>query len=92
MAQLAQARQAFARVGAKLRLPEALAAPPKRLTRYRILESPGCRRIVLTHAPSGNGLDLRASESLSWKLQAWEDNYMVKVSAARGHLRSGARF
>lgn len=53
---------------------------PEYLTRYRILESPGTRRVVLT-ATQSHTIDKRAAESLAWKLMAWENNYMIRVSA-----------
>lgn len=41
-------------------------------THYRILESPGCRRVVLT-GPTGR-LDQRAAESLIWKVRFVSDD------------------
>lgn len=52
------------------------------LAHFRVLESPGCRRVVLT-GPSGR-LDGKAAESLLWKLRAWENNYLVKAVLLQG--------
>lgn len=53
--------------------------PPHLRQRYRILEESGCRRVVLT-TNHNNTLTARASESLMWKMMAWENNYHIRVS------------
>lgn len=55
---------------------------PGGLAHFRVLESPGCRRVVLT-GPTGR-LDGKAAESLMWKLRAWENNYLVKAVILHG--------
>lgn len=51
-------------------------------TQYRILESPGCRRVVLA-GPEGR-VDARTAESLLWKLQSWETNYLIQAVVLQG--------
>lgn len=55
---------------------------PGGLAHFRVLESPGCRRVVLT-GPTGR-LDGKAAESLTWKMRAWENNYLVKAVILHG--------